>query len=139
MTRAIYGDKRKSREVSTFLIEAKKSAYLLEYDNRMNYKARTDLVNLKLEPPEIVLNFSVLSDFYHCPYRYKMTYFYGFVQPLSPRLGYGRSLHDIVMKIHRTYEAEGEVNKKELPEMIEGNFYLPYADPLINKNLKEKL
>jgi DNA helicase-2/ATP-dependent DNA helicase PcrA len=135
LTRAKYN--KQAKDISIFLTESKKSPFIFEHADTIDYSSRV-FENEEHNDAEIILNFSVLNDFYRCPYCFKLTYFYGFVQPLNPRLGYGRSLHDIVMKIHRTYTDSGEVNKSDLPEMIENNFYLPYADTLINNNLKEK-
>ncbi len=134
-TRAKYN--LQAKEISTFLTESKKSPFTIEYGDSINYSNRI-CESDERDEAEIILNFSVLNDFYRCPYCFKLTYFYGFVQPLNPRLGYGRSLHDIVMKIHRTYTDFGQVDRKELPDMIENNFYLPYADNLINESLKGK-
>lgn len=136
LTRAKYNTQAK--EISTFLNESKKSPYMLQYSQTLNYAKRECAIVSNDEEQEIILNFSVLNDYYHCPYRFKMTYFYGFVQPLNPRLGYGRSLHDIVMKIHRTYCDTGSVEKGDLSQMIEDNFFLPYSDKLIHENLKKK-
>jgi DNA helicase-2/ATP-dependent DNA helicase PcrA len=134
-TRAKYNTQAK--EISVFLTESKKSPFIFEHSDAIDYSSRV-FESEENDDTEIILNFSVLNDFYHCPYCFKLTYFYGFVQPLSPRLGYGRSLHDIVMKIHRTYTDFGQVDKSDLADMIENNFYLPYADTLINNSLKEK-
>lgn len=136
LTRAKYN--KQAKDISPFLTESKKSPFVLQYSPSLNYAARTCSITSNEEEQEIILNFSVLNDYYHCPYRFKMTYFYGFVQPLNPRLGYGRSLHDIVMKIHRTYEDTGDINKADIGQMIEDNFYLPYSDTLIHENLKKK-
>lgn len=136
LTRAKYNVQAK--EISTFMTEAKKSPFVIKYSSSLDYAKRNCCIEANDEEHEIILNFSVLNDYYHCPYRFKMTYFYGFVQPLNPRLGYGRSLHDIVMKIHRTYSDTGSVEKSDLEQMIEDNFFLPYSDKLINDNLKKK-
>ncbi|MCU0849276.1 MAG: ATP-dependent helicase [Spirochaetes bacterium] len=136
LSRAEYN--KQAKYISTFLVEAKKSPFILEYDSRINYTKRKKLQGDDRGDAEIILNFSVLQDYYHCLYHFKLTYFYGFVQPLSPRLGYGRSLHDIVMDLHRGYTDAGDVPKELLSAMIDRNFYLPYADKVINKELKEK-
>ncbi|MCB1318018.1 MAG: ATP-dependent helicase, partial [Leptospiraceae bacterium] len=50
---------------------------------------------------KIFLNFSVLRDFFECPYRFKLISMYGFESPLNVRVGYGRSIHSVLMELHR--------------------------------------
>ena len=52
----------------------------------------------------ITLNFSLLKDLFDCPYKFKMTNVFGFCSPLNIRMGYGRSIHNMLDYIHRNYE-----------------------------------
>jgi DNA helicase II / ATP-dependent DNA helicase PcrA len=49
----------------------------------------------------ISLNFSILKDFFECPYRFKLVSMYGFNFPLSRRMGFGKSMHDSLMELHK--------------------------------------
>ena len=70
--------------------EAKESSYLVKYDGNIEYD-RENLPNIKKETMPISLNFSLLEDYFECPYRFKLSMFYGFVQPIVPALGYGKN------------------------------------------------
>lgn len=67
--------------ISPFLEEAKESSYLIKYDGNIEYD-RDNLPNIKKETMPISLNFSLLEDYFECPYRFKLSMFYGFVQPI---------------------------------------------------------
>jgi len=49
----------------------------------------------------ISLNFSVLKDYFECPYRFKLVSMYGFNFPLNRRMGFGKSMHDSLMELHK--------------------------------------
>ena len=81
------------------MLEAKESSYLIKYDGNIQYKS-DHLPVLKKESMPLTLNFSLLEDYFECPYRFKLSMFYGFVQPLIPALEYGNAMHAIVRRIH---------------------------------------
>ena len=83
----------------------------------------------------ISLNFSLLEDYFECPYRFKLSMFYGFVQPIVPALGYGKILHEIVCNIHKAALEGRELSKEDVQAMIDESFYLPYATPKIEANM----
>lgn len=74
------------------------------YDSEMRY-TNEHLPKMSDEPAPINLNFSILQDYFECAYRFKLSMFYGFVQPIVPALGYGKAMHEIVQNIHRKYLA----------------------------------
>jgi DNA helicase-2/ATP-dependent DNA helicase PcrA len=86
----------------------------------------------------INLNFSILQDFFDCPYRFKISFFYGFVQPIVPGLGYGTSMHEVVMNIHRRFISGVPVEKEELPGIVNEHFFLRYAPAYIEENMHNK-
>ena len=98
--------------ISPFLEEAKESSYLVKYDGNIEYD-RENLPNIKKETMPISLNFSLLEDYFECPYRFKLSMFYGFVQPIVPALGYGKILHEIVCNIHKAALEGRELSKEE--------------------------
>ena len=83
---------------------------------------------MKQEPLPLVLNFSLLSNYYDCPYRFKLSNFYGFVQPYTTVQGYGRVLHEIMMHIHRAWIKGEKPGDKELEKIAEEALYLPFAN-----------
>ena len=133
-TRAPYNNREK--KVSTFLVEAKDSPYMLEYDEEMHY-SQEHLPKMDEGAAPINLNFSILQDYFECAYRFKLSMFYGFVQPIVPALGYGKAMHEIVMNIHRKYLSGDELSKNDIDNIVDESFYLPYANPKLEANMLE--
>lgn len=132
LTRAPYKTQKK---VSSFLVEAKESPYLISYDEGIKYS------HLSLPPANedlapINLNFSILQDYFECAYRFKLSMFYGFVQPVVPAMGYGKAMHEIVQNIHRRYIDGKDINESDIHDIVEASFYLPYANPELEKKMR---
>lgn len=133
LTRSPYN--RMEKKVSPFLIEAKNSPYMLMYDSEMRYTNK-HLPKMSEEPAPINLNFSILQDYFECAYRFKLSMFYGFVQPIVPALGYGKAMHEIVQNIHRKYLAGEKLAKDDIHAIVDTSFYLPYANPKLEANMR---
>lgn len=120
-------DGRNQQQKSIFCKEIRKSDYPFSSSNR-NYSERK-----KIEPSPkpfsstIELNFSVLKSFFDCPYSFKFYCMYGFQNPLSARIGYGRSIHNVLMEIHRNYLDGKETNEKDIPVLLDTHLHFPYA------------
>jgi DNA helicase-2/ATP-dependent DNA helicase PcrA len=120
---------------STFGKEVKRSEYVFESKdrdfkerNRTEPKAKNNISN-------VTLNFSLLKDYFDDPYFFKIKTFYGFCSNIGKFMGYGKSLHDCLMELHRTYLDDKIVNKGELPALLNKHFYLPHCD----EDNKEKM
>lgn len=120
--------------ISPFLEEAKESSYLVKYDGNIQY-ALENIPSVKQESMPISLNFSLLEDYFDCPYRFKLSMFYGFEQPIVPALGYGNVLHEIVKNIHIAALNGESLTKDDVKRMIDESFYLPYATPKLEENM----
>lgn len=120
-----YGEKAEYRSV--FLDEVCRSKFIEEYEEMRNYSAE-HLPSMREEPLPMVLNFSLLSNYFDCPYRFKLSNFYGFVQPYSSVQGYGTMLHEIMMHIHRAWIDGKKLNSGELERIAEDALYLPFAN-----------
>lgn len=120
--------------ISPFLEEAKESSYLVKYDGNIQYDAE-HLPNMKQESMPLSLNFSLLEDYFDCPYRFKLSMFYGFEQPIVPALGYGNVLHEIVRNIHVAVMKGESLTKENVKRMIDESFYFPYATPKLEENM----
>ncbi|SEQ08806.1 DNA helicase-2 / ATP-dependent DNA helicase PcrA [Lachnospiraceae bacterium NE2001] len=130
----IYGED--SQIASIYLLEAQQSDYLKEYDESVNYSA-DHLPPMSSDPIPMALNFSLLSNYYDCPYRFKLSNFYGFVQPFSEIQGYGKVLHEIMMHINRAWINGERPTVAELDKVAEDATYLPYANSdQINKAIQ---
>lgn len=74
----------------------------------------------------ISLNFSILKDYFECPYRFKLVSMYGFSYPLNRRMGFGKSMHDSLMELHKRI-MNGEVLTDEAPLSIaQRQSHFPY-------------
>lgn len=133
LTRAPFNNQEKF--VSSFMIESKGSSYMISYDDDMYYSGeQIPKVDEELAP--INLNFSILQDYFDCAYRFKLSMFYGFVQPIATAVGYGKAMHEIVMNIHRKYIAGEELTDNDVHTIVENSFYLPYANPSLEEKMK---
>lgn len=54
----------------------------------------------------------------YCPYRFKLSMFYGFAQPLVPALGYGNVMHEIAKNIHKAAIVGKVIDKEDVKRMI---------------------
>ena len=124
----------RDKYISPFLEEAKESSYLVKYDGNIQYEPE-HLPSMKRESMPISLNFSLLEDYFDCPYRFKLSMFYGFEQPIVPALGYGNVLHEIVKSIHIAAMNGESLTKGDVKRMIDESFYLPYATPKLEENM----
>jgi DNA helicase II / ATP-dependent DNA helicase PcrA len=94
----------------------------------------------KEEIVSINLNFSVLKDFFDCPYRFKLVSMYGFSFPLDQRMGYGRSMHNSLMELHKRIKLGGEIKKEELESITNRQSHFPYlGTSSILAEMKEKV
>lgn len=133
LTRAPFNNTEK--KVSPFLIEAKNSPYMISYDSEMKYTS-DNLPQMSAEPAPINLNFSILQDYFECAYRFKLSMFYGFVQPIVPALGYGKAMHEIVQNIHRKYLSGEKLTEDDVHAIVDTSFYLPYANPKLEASMR---
>lgn len=70
------------RYISPFLEEARESPYMVKHDGNIQYNSE-NLPSIKQESMPLSLNFSLLEDYFDCPYRFKLSMFYGFEQPIK--------------------------------------------------------
>lgn len=119
---------------SEFLLEAKDSSYLVKYDASIGYNA-SHLPAIRKESMPLTLNFSLLEDYFECPYRFKLSMVYGFVQPIMPALGYGNVMHEVVKNIHKKAMEGTEITQDLIDQVIDSCFYLPYATPKLEERM----
>ena len=124
----------RDKHVSEFLTEARDSSYLVKYDGNIQYNS-AHLPVLRKESMPLSLNFSLLEDYFECPYRFKLSMFYGFVQPLISALGYGNVMHEIVKNIHMAAIEGREITSDLVDDIIDTCFYLPYATSRLKENM----
>lgn len=123
---------------SQFLAEIADSPYFFSSKDRSYDDRAKATPSPRSLTSNIFLNFSILKDFFECPYRFKLTTLYGFSQPLNVRVGYGKSLHDILMEIHREVLAGKDVKKEDLKEIVARHFHLPHAHAEVVTDMTHK-
>ena len=134
LTRSIY-NQRMNREPSILLQESKRSSYIINYSSSFIYSKGREILPKHRKNEEIILNFSVLNDYYYCPYRFKLTYFYGFVQPIAIRQGYGKSLHNMVMDIHKRVTDGITIQTDDLPAIVLSHMHVPFANDVMASDM----
>ena len=86
----------------------------------------------------ITLNFSLLKDLFDCPYKFKLTNVFGFCSPLNIRMGYGRSIHNMLDYIHRNYQKINYNDPKIIQGIVRKYLHLPYGSPKLYEAMTEK-
>lgn len=98
----------------------------------------------KIEPKSeakintIMLNFSLLEAYFRCPYKFKYDVLYGFNEPLSTRMGYGKSIHDSLMEIHKRSQNDKVPDITELEDILDRHISFPYAIQTTKNTMKER-
>lgn len=86
----------------------------------------------------ITLNFSLLKDLFDCPYKFKMTNIYGFCSPLNIRMGYGRSIHNMLDYIHKNYKTINYNDPTVVENIVKKYLHLPYGSPKLYRAMTDK-
>ena len=97
--------------------------YFKEYEKTDEKKFSVDEI--------ITLNFSLLKDLFDCPYKFKMTNVFGFCSPLNIRMGYGRSIHNMLDYIHRNYEKIDYNDPKIVERIVKKYLHLLFYSHII--------
>lgn len=126
----------RDKTVSTFFEEAKGSPCMLPYSDRVVHDV-AHLPDLRQSKMPLTLNFSLLQDYFECPYRFKLSMFYGFQQPFSELMGYGNALHDIVRNINLAAINGTPITDDFIQQTFDQVFYLPYAKPIQRQRMLE--
>ena len=73
---------------------------------------------------QLVFDFSTLQDIFECPKKFQFSSIFGFNTPLNVRMGYGRSLHNMLEDLHTSY-LESQIIKDY--DALRIHMYLPLA------------
>jgi len=131
-------DGRNEQKESDFVREFSRSQYIFSNMDRDYSDRQYADPSPKSDTVSILLNFSVLKNYFDCPYRFKLVSMYGFHQPLSIRLGYGKSVHNVLMEIHKNALDGVETNSDQLPALLETHIHIPYAYDDVKADIQEK-
>ena len=123
---------------SDFGAEVRTSNYVFSSPTR-DFSERASIVPRPFdETGTMNLNFSVLKDFFECNYSFKFYCLYGFRNPLDARMGYGRSVHNALMEIHRRALQGDIVKDKEITGLIDIHSHFPYALGDVEDDMKQR-
>ena len=86
----------------------------------------------------ITLNFSLLKDLFDCPFKFKMTNVYGFCSPLNIRMGYGRSIHNMLDYIHKNFQHLDLSDPSVISRIVSTYLHLPYGSLKLYEAMTEK-
>ncbi len=122
---------------SIFYSDLRNSDYIFQSEREFEERKRK---NPKSEDKvkNIMLNFSLLESYFKCPYKFKFDVLYGFNEPLSPRIGYGKSIHDSLMEIHKRSKNGNIPKSEEIDKILERHLSFPYAIQKTKDTMKEK-
>lgn len=132
------GEKKIDKKESDFIQYVKQSKYIysdIDYDFQGRNKA---LIQNDKGLDDILLNFSLLEAFFECPYSFKYHILYGFKEPLNSRIGYGKSIHDTLMEIHRKAMDDQLPSQQDLNQILDHHLHFPYAIDKVKKEMEVK-
>lgn len=132
-----YGNNGMYKKPAKPFIEAKNSQYAYQglclntsYPISNNKKFSSDEV--------ITLNFSLLKDLFDCPFKFEVLNVFGFHSPLNIRMGYGRSVHNMLDYIHKNYKYIGKFDDATIHNIVDKYLYLPYGSKLLVDTMNAK-
>jgi len=132
-----YGKSQTYKKPAQPFVEAKNSPYAypalaldVVYPKSAEEKFSADEV--------ITLNFSLLKDLFDCPFKFEMLNVFGFHSPLNIRMGYGRSVHNMLDYIHKHYKEMPDYSDQTLEKIVNKYLYLPFGSPLLVDSMKKK-
>jgi DNA helicase-2/ATP-dependent DNA helicase PcrA len=132
-----YGNGKTYRNAAQPYIEAKNSPYAsqslaldIAYPQSQEKKFSADEV--------ITLNFSLLKDLFDCPFKFEMLNVFGFHSPLDIRMGYGRSVHNMLDYVHKNYPLISQFTDQVIQNIVERYLYLPFGSPILVNEMKKK-
>lgn len=123
---------------SSFVAEFSRSPFIFSNKDRDYSDRRFTTPQPKLESAAILLNFSVLKNYFDCPYRFKLISMYGFASFINIRMGFGKSVHNVLMEIHKNSLDGIDTNIAQLPQLLNTHVHIPYAYDDVKQDIKEK-
>jgi DNA helicase-2/ATP-dependent DNA helicase PcrA len=147
LSRAPDANNRLYRKESEFVSELNKSKLLVSRKDE-DFSTLTRIDPKPLEKVNgMTLDFTVLKDFFDCPYRFKLVSMFGFSYPLEQRMGLGKSFHNALMELHKRAKDGHLFTDDEINDIAERQMYFPYLanarqlrvpfEQMIKENLKK--
>lgn len=132
-----YGNGKMYKKPAQPFIEAKNSQYAFQALALNLVYPKSDLAKFSTDEV-ITLNFSLLKDLFDCPFKFQMLNVFGFHSPLDIRMGYGRSIHNMLDYVHKNYRNIPMFTDEIMQGIVDKYLYLPYGSPLLVDAMKKK-
>lgn len=89
----------------------------------------------------MVLDFTVLKDYFDCPYKFKLVSIYGFASPLNQRMGFGKSFHNALMELHRRIQRQDTFTDADIIDIANRQMLFPYIanSDILKPKLENKI
>jgi DNA helicase-2/ATP-dependent DNA helicase PcrA len=85
------------------------------------------------------ISFSEMASYERCPLKYRFTSSLGFQPQLVAELGYGKAVHHILRLVaEKTKQTQSLPDLQEVQELINREFYLPFANKAAFENLIQR-
>lgn len=112
---------------SDFIKELEKANQVM-VENNYYFKDKPKIDSKPKEEEQTVqFDFTILKDFFDCPYKFKLVSLYGFCYPLDIRMGMGKSFHNCLMELHKRIKNGDEFNNEsEIESIVARQNYFPY-------------
>lgn len=132
-----YGNGKMYRKSAQPFVEAKHSQYAYQALSLELVYPKSQV--MKFSSDEVItLNFSLLKDLFDCPFKFEMLNVFGFHSPLNIRMGYGRSVHNMLDYVHKHYQAIPQFTDYIIQGIVDRYLYLPYGSPILVSAMKSK-
>jgi DNA helicase II / ATP-dependent DNA helicase PcrA len=90
------------------------------------------------EEQDISLSYSELALFIDCGLAFRLRNLLGFQPKIAPELGYGKAVHHVMRRMaEETERLERVPNDDEIAEILDASFFLPAANKVAHRELKE--
>ena len=128
--------KKLYNKVSPFQLELTGSHYVLDREPPVVAPLPTRPPQPRYEETTLTLSFSELRYYFDCPYSFKLRFLYGFNEPVSQAIGYGKSLHDALAEIHAESLRGRIPDAAEIPDLVDRHLHLPFASDMVIENAR---
>ena len=129
-------DGKQKWKASNFFKELKDDYFITQPIDDPSIREQCDVVRYHVEQ-KFPTSYSKLSYYLKCGYDYKMRFVYGFNPGLVEAMGFGSQVHNIINLLHNEYEQVGVLPGAEsLEDLLDEHFYMRYAPPLVENELK---
>lgn len=124
------------KKTSAFQLELTNSPHILTNEPPQLRPLPTLPPQPRHETTTLTLTFSELKYFFDCPYSFKLRFLYGFNEPTSQAIGYGKSLHDALAEIHAESIRGRIPAANDVPSLVETHLHLPFASAQVIENTR---